>query len=218
MSLANLKIGTRLGLGFGVVLLLLIALTLLGISRMGIINGYVEQIAQDNMVKIDQTRELREAVQGIAIAVRNVVLITDDAGIAEETKRVAKLREDYAENAKKLTESVKSETGKALLAKVAEARSVTAPLVDKTLELGKANKNAEATQVLLKEVRPAQRKWLEALDEMLDFQVKNTAKDTAAASEAYTSARIFMFSLAGVDTDGDADRLVCHAQYHPPNQ
>ena len=101
MSLANMKIGTRLGLGFGVVLLLMVALTLLGISRMGIINGYVEQIAQDNMVKTEQTREMAEAVIRVAISVRNVVLLTEPEKRDEEVQRIKKFRETYGENVKK---------------------------------------------------------------------------------------------------------------------
>ena len=198
MSLTNLKIGTRLGLGFGVVLLLMIALTLLGISRMGIINDHLKEITQDNMVKTEQTREMSESVIRVAVSVRNVILMTEPEKIAEEFKRIEKFRESYAENSKKLTDTVKSDAGKALLAKIAEARGASVPLTNKALELGKAHKVAEATQVLLTEVRPAQRKWSDALDEMLEFQAKNTVKETEAASEAYTSARIFMFSLAGV--------------------
>ncbi len=193
----NMKIGMRLGLGFGIVLLLMIALTLLGISRMASIHGSLEDIVKEDVVKTEEVREMAESVLRVAISTRNVIIMTDPAAMAEEVKRIARFREIYGESLKKLTALVRSDGGKALLAKIDEARSASAPLTNKAIELGLANKTDEATKVLIVEVRPAQRKWSDLLDEMLVFQSKNTAKNVASASEAYNSARMFMFSLAG---------------------
>lgn len=44
----NLRLGTRLGLGFGLLLVLLVAIAALGISRMGQIQERHEQIAKVN--------------------------------------------------------------------------------------------------------------------------------------------------------------------------
>ena len=196
MSFGNMKIGLRLGLGFGLVLALMVALALVGLSRMAEIQRALDDIVLDNMVKIKHIREMREQVQTIAIAVRNVVLVTDEESMAAEAKRIDKAREEYSENAKKLTTMVTSEQGKALLAKIEDERTTTQPLVDKAVQLGRANKNVEATQVLLKEVRPSQRKWLDILDEMLTLQDKRTTASVDAATASYESARSLVISLA----------------------
>ena len=48
----NLKIGVRLGLGFGIVLVLLGIIAALGITRMALINDSVVNITKDKWPKI----------------------------------------------------------------------------------------------------------------------------------------------------------------------
>ena len=44
MKLTNMKIGVRLSLGFGAVLLLLVAITMMAVSSLGKINDNLEKI------------------------------------------------------------------------------------------------------------------------------------------------------------------------------
>ena len=46
MKLNNMKIGVRLGLGFGAVLLLLVAISLMAMSSLGKVNDNLEKIVQ----------------------------------------------------------------------------------------------------------------------------------------------------------------------------
>ncbi len=196
MSLTNMKIGLRLGLGFGLVLVLMTLLAVLGLTRMSEIRSHLDKITGDNMVKTDLVGEMGRGVQTIAIAVRNVAMLTDEEGMAAEAKRVTDQREKYTVANNKLAELVTSDAGKTLLAKIAESRAQTAPLVDKALALARAGKHAEAVPVLMKEVRPVQRAWLAALDDMVAFQKKNNAEDVEAAHTAYASAHVLMLSIA----------------------
>ncbi len=191
----NMKIGVRLALGFAVVLALLFMMALIGLSRMEKIQDQLDDITGDNIVKVKLATEMGDAVQTIAIAVRNVILLAEDSERGPEVKRISDQREKYDKNVKTLTEMVKSESGKALLAKIEAARAQTRPLVDKTVALGQANNDAEATKVLLREVRPAQRKWLDALDEMTQYQEKNTAKEVEEAHITYGNARLLVWSV-----------------------
>ena len=188
----------RLGLGFGVVLMLLVTLIIVGIVNMASIYDRLDEIVNDNNVKIDQTQTMRGAVRNISVAVRNVVLIQEADEMNAEVKRIAEQRKKYDEAEEKLTASVKSEAGKKLIAEIKTGESATATLIDKVVQLGLSNNNKEATTVLLKEVRPVQRKWLEALDAMMDFQEDATKKDVADAAQSYASARTLMFTLGGL--------------------
>jgi methyl-accepting chemotaxis protein len=194
----NMKIGMRLGAGFGLVLLLLIAVIFVGVTRMSDINGSLEDIVKDDNVKKDLVFELRGTVRNIATAVRNVVLLDDAAEMKDEVQRIEAQRKKYSDAAEKLVSMVKSDAGKALLAKIGDARNETDPLVDKAMQLGLDNQAAEATRVLLKEVRPAQRKWLDALDELAEFQAKNSEEAAADAAHTYEVAHTLMLTLGGI--------------------
>ncbi len=194
----NMKVGVRLGLGFGLVVLLMIALTLLGVTRMGEIQGYLDKITKEDMVQSVHVRAMEEEALTIAIAVRNIVLTEDPAEIASQLKRIEKNNADYAKHLQELTKDVTSEKGKALLAKIVEYKSSTTLAINKVIELGKLHKVVEAAAVLTKEVRPVQNKLLEYLQEMIVYEDQATTKNVEKAHETYETARIFMFTLAGV--------------------
>ncbi len=193
----NMKIGMRLGLGFGAVVTLMIALTLLGINSMAAIQSDLDKITSEDMVQSTYIREMKEEVLTIAIDVRNIVLVEDAKENADEIKHIEKLNAAYYEHVKKLTAEVTSEKGKAILAKIAELKSGTTVAMNKAIALAMAHKTAEATQALIKDVRPVQTKLIEALEEMLIYEEKGTVYSIEHAHEAYAAARTLMFSLAG---------------------
>ncbi len=195
---ANMKIGVRLGLGFGLILVLLVVLALIGLVSMSQIEQPLDDIAKDNLVKIGLAHDMREGVHGIAIVVRNTALLTDTADMVGEMDRVKSLRTDYDAAEKQLSGMVKSEAGKALLAKINAAKDATQPLVIKALDLASVNSRAEAAQVLRKEVSPNQKQWLDALAEMIKYQEQENAKDVVIAHTAYTRARSATLVFSGL--------------------
>jgi methyl-accepting chemotaxis protein len=194
----NMKIGQRLGWGFGCVLALMLVLIMIGINRMAEINERLEGIVNDNNVKIALSVDMSGVVRNVSTAVRNVVLVNDSAAMQEEIKLIEDQQKKYNENEAKLNDMVKSEQGKAILAKIKQGEAETTPLTKKVIDLALSGKDQEAVTVLLKEVRPKQRFWLDSLDELKDFQDKNSKKDAEAAAQAYAEARTLMFILGTV--------------------
>jgi methyl-accepting chemotaxis protein len=198
MNIKNLNIGTRLSLGFGVVLTLLVALIGVGLASMSSINGALLAVVDSNNVKMGAATDMRDAERRVAIGVRNIVLLTDAAEMAEQDKNVGKAWEEYARAATVLHERVKLDAGKAILAKIDAAVSETTPLMDKAKKLGLDNKGEDGTRVLMKEVTPGASKWLAALDEMIDYQAANNKKSEEEAAHDYASARLLLISLGGL--------------------
>lgn len=196
MNIRNLKIGARLSIGFGLILALLAILAFVGLNSLSNINAILDTVVNKTIVKLDAVTDMRDAQRQIAIGVRNIVLITDEAGMAEQEKIVFKAIEEYNRAYEVLHKMITLDAGKALLAKVEEARGNTLPLLDKTMKLGRENKNEQATAVLMKEVAPAASKWLAALQELLDFQGKLAIQDKEQAVKDYSSARTMLIGLS----------------------
>ena len=195
MWLANLRVGARLGLGFGVVMVLIIAMAALDLSRMAEIETKLDDMA-DNLFKIENVMEMRVTIQAIGATKRNLVLYTDQQTLTDEAKQLDKSWQDYNEAFKTLIATTESDEGKAVLAKVEESRAATRQLIEKATLLANDNKRAEAGQVLLTEVRPSQEKWMNAISEVLRFQEKTANKGIAAAHSTYANLRLWTFSLA----------------------
>src|SRR4051812_42262255 len=99
MKISNLKIGVRLGLGFGMVLTLMMALALIGVFRMAQIEKSLETIVGENNSKIKAIGEMRQDVMIVSVAVRNMALLTGEDQIKDEADRIADARDDYKLNA-----------------------------------------------------------------------------------------------------------------------
>lgn len=171
---------------------------IIGLVNMAAIQHRLDEIVTDNNVKIEQARHLRDAVRDLSIAVRNIALLDERSEMEPELRRINEQRKKYKDAESKLVEAVKSDTGKAILAKLKEAQNLTNPLVDRAVQFGLANNRAESIRVLLKEVRPVQKRWLEAIDEMVEFQGENNQRDVEAAQQAYNRAKILMSVLGGI--------------------
>ncbi|MHB8916375.1 MAG: MCP four helix bundle domain-containing protein, partial [Thiobacillus sp.] len=73
----NMKIGMRLGAGFGLVLVLLSVIAFVGITRMAEMNDSIHAITKDKWPKTVMLNEIKEDSSTIAIALRNMMLTTN---------------------------------------------------------------------------------------------------------------------------------------------
>jgi methyl-accepting chemotaxis protein len=195
---ANIKIGVRLAGGFALVLLLMAALTLVGLNGMATVENKLNEITGDNMVKTKLVNDMSEAVHIVTRITRTIILQDDKAAVEVEAKKLASIREKYNEAWSALEKTSASEKGKSIRAKIKEAAAEARVATDKVLELAYADKDAEATKLLMSSAAPAAQKWQDALDENLALQEENTKSDVADAQAAYASARNLMITLAAV--------------------
>ena len=195
---ANMKIGLRLTLGFAMVLALMAALAAVGINGMSNVQERLDEIVNDNMVKIKLNSEMSEAVHIAVRITRTMILLDDPAAIMTEKKKLDAARQRYNEAWDALEKLPASETGKAARAKIKAAATEARSGTDKVLDLAIANKDPEAVKVLMEEAAPAAQKWQDAIDENITFQDTGTKADYVLAQSAYESANRLMLTLAGL--------------------
>ena len=201
MNLSNMKVGTRLGLGFTLVLFFLVAVTFLGIMRMGQIQDRLDRVVGMNNVVTRLVIEMRTNVADRITSLRILTLMSDPADMEQDMNKIKDLARKYSEAETKLTAKFASGASaeeKALLAKIKDHESAAMPAIAKASDLWLASKAEEATRVMIKEIRPVQKKWMEALDQLatLEDKINNTA--VADAESSYKSSRLTMLALGGV--------------------
>jgi methyl-accepting chemotaxis protein len=197
MFLKNLKLGTRLAMGFGVVLILLTAVAYVGVTRVSLISGYLNDIVTNKNPKVGWANELVGQVNVIARGVRNVALSNDPEFTKQEKERIDKCRVKFAEVYGKLEKTVVSAQGKEIMNRIKESNNAVRPLVDKAVTLALAHKTEEAGKVLFTEVRQPQGKLLADIQAMVDFQVDLANKEGEAGTQAAATARHLMLLFSG---------------------
>jgi len=196
--MATMKVGTRLSLGFGLVLVLLLLVSLLGVFNMSTIHAQLERIVNENALKTQLVTDMSESVHIVARVTRSVVLLSDEAAIRKEMEKVTRARAVYNQAVEQLIKLPATPKGVEIRERIAAQARTTRPLNDKVFELALANKDAEATEVLMKQAGPLTQAWQDTMDEYAALQKENNQIAAAAATAAYERARLLMLVLSGV--------------------
>ncbi len=198
----NMKVATKLGLGFG-------ALVLFGLIQAGYswaslrgLSADLTYLTEDRMVKVDQLRDVKENANVVARLVRNMVLLQEPADLQAEKNLIDEASAKNGELLKSLAASVRSEKGKEAFKAIEDSRAPYEAGLAKAIELALANKDAEATTLLLKDVRPLQTVYFKALDESTDHQRAQAFKlgkdSSAQASKATLVLALISICAAGI--------------------
>jgi methyl-accepting chemotaxis protein len=196
-----MKVGVRLGLGFALVLVLMVVLTVVGVVRMAQIQNRLDHVVSVNNVVTRLVVDMRNNVSERLTSLRTLTLMTDPADMEPELNRFKEQTAKYDAFQQKLAEKFALEASteeKALLTQLKDAEGVAMPAIAKASALYLANNAMDATRVMVKEIRPAQKKWLEALDQLGALEDKQNAQTQIDAEAQFVSARNFMLVLLGL--------------------
>jgi methyl-accepting chemotaxis protein len=196
MSKQSMKVGTRLALGFGLVLALMAGVAGLGIYNMQHIHAQLEKVVQLNVAKLVHVQDMSESVHVVARVTRTIVLLSDEAAMQRELTKIQAARAQYDKAQAALDALPATEEGKAIRARVDALRQEARPLTDQLLQLALQHKDEEALALLMQKAGPVTQRWQDAMDEDVQLQRQHNARDAAAASAAYGSARSLMLAMS----------------------
>jgi methyl-accepting chemotaxis protein len=197
--LNNMKIGKRLGLGFGVVLVLMVALIWIAISNMQKIQDKLERIVKVNNVRIELCNTMYKNTAEVSIALRNILLESNADKKQEMVKRMGDNRNNYNSAFKKVQEMTPKDDSKAheILAKITETQEKARGYNNNVAELALAGKAGDAIALMNTDARPAVRKWLNLVDELTAYNQERNNQRHEQAVQAYESARLLMIGIGG---------------------
>ena len=98
MNIANLKIGKRLALGFGLLGLMFVLLIALANSMLSRVNDSSDKIVSERMPIIEITNHLDNDISTIAIALRNMMLNEDTTDRQKQVEAIDKARSGITNN------------------------------------------------------------------------------------------------------------------------
>ncbi|RTL32463.1 MAG: HAMP domain-containing protein [Rhodocyclaceae bacterium] len=195
----NLKIGVRLGIGFAVVMLMLVAISIVSITRINELNDGIDDLAEGRLPKILLADELKYNLQLIGRSVRNMILTTDKGLEKQNLEAIVKLRQRNGEILEQITPLVSSEKGKALLSKVVDMRARYNPITDRTLQFADTSSpqynQEKAVQMLFGEYKDAAEAYIGALSDFGGFQIEAAKKSGQHAVDLAQSSRTLVITL-----------------------
>lgn len=194
----NLKIGVRLALSFGLILLLLGAVTYIGIEGFKEMKASTDDIVVNRTPKMELASELQGNAERLGLAARDQLLATDRQGLDKAVEQMRNVRERNREIIETLTATVASERGKEKLRAVMEARENYKQAQDALVELLQAGKKVEGMQWLQNEQRVAREAMTVATDAYFDHERDSVKEAGEIAAAAYEDASKMMIGGAAI--------------------
>ena len=170
MTLRKLHIGTRLGLGFGIILLILVLALVAG----GVLNANNKRTLRSGLEAADGKATLAISMkiallQG-GISMRNIGLQSDVALMQKDEQKVKLNQKLYAEALDRLSSFGLSDAEKKILADIAATEAEIAPLLKEAIGQALAFNAEEAIKVIATGIDPLNQKALAEISKLVEVQ------------------------------------------------
>jgi methyl-accepting chemotaxis protein len=183
----NLKLGQKLGVGFGVVLLSMLAVGVLSHRSLGVVRGAADVILKDNLPGVASAGEMRgNAI--INIANVRAIALADTPHQREAIEReMKKVSARNAEAYKKYEASISTADDRALFVRLHEKRDAWYAERNKILALANEGKSAEAFKRLEDADNTVVEPYYNAAQELVEFNARHAAAGGAVIVAAISS-------------------------------
>jgi methyl-accepting chemotaxis protein len=192
----NMRVATKLGLGFGSVVALLVLATLLGIMRMSAINSSNDVIVDDRYPKIVDANVIKEETLNQARLIRDLIILDDQASDQKNLALISESRERRAKAVENLQNTVTAPKALELLARINSARELVGQRYDEIYKL--MDDQERALAYLYSEIIPANNELLKASTALADFQAELMEQSQNESTALFEESRMQLMIIGGV--------------------
>ena len=191
----SLSISARLRLGFGGLLVLLLAVAAVGQWSVGQVHGQMRQITGTGASKTQLINSMLESVSAVGIQSRLAAMLNDidPKQAREQIANVGKTLTEYARQEVALAELLTPDSATPaqlqLLGEVQALGRQARPELDHAIKAADDGDTVSATLALMTRVAPAETAWRAKLRELITLQGTLNAEATAAAESTQSRAR-----------------------------
>lgn len=199
--LAQLKVRTRLALGFGTLVALMALLTIVGIQKVNFIDKSLAEVTDINSVKQRYAINFRGSVHDRAIAIRDVSMARTSQELARFEDEIRRLEKFYQQSEQNIQSMMAdgipfSAQEQAILQRIDDIQAKTLPLVREVI--AKKKSGEDVTPLLLEQVRPSFASWLKVINEFIDYQESLNQQLTPIARAEANGFQSLMLVLSGI--------------------
>ena len=198
MQLNKIKIGYRLALGFGLMLMMMAGITAIAVLSSKQTRANLNQTVNRTKAKSVHVAAMRQSLFRQGLLARNIGLLTDPAAMQTEIGKIVTEQKAYDTASAKLTEAGLSSEEQSIIAEMKQHEQNIVPLMKQAQEYVAAFNARQAMQVLTTQATPIQDKWLAAIDRMVDLQTRQIEGNLAEFESESNRANLLMIAISAV--------------------
>ncbi|MES2262751.1 MAG: methyl-accepting chemotaxis protein [Pseudomonadota bacterium] len=197
----RLTITTRLRMGFAVMVLMLVAVSVFGLSSIAEVQRRTDEITKVNNPKSRLATSMRNTVYERMVLLRNMALVSSASAMQSEVAQLVVQRRRYTESMGQLTAMLGaggSPRELELLERIRRADGAALPLIDKAAALALAAQADQMYDVLVNELLPVQSKWMRDLGALVELEESVSEQAAVTSQQAYQNARRLMVGMGAL--------------------
>lgn len=194
LLLGNLKIGTRLGLAFGALLLIVLGIIGLSLSRLESQDALLNKFTNDRVPQLMTSQKWAISVLESGRHMRNVFVLDHDK-IKEELAGLEEEKKNRADYMAVLEKTVDTDEGQQKLKDSVESGGKYIPQEDAFIKLVEADQLDAARTLFIEVARPEQLAYLAGIYKLTDYEITLIGKERGAAKEAYNGGRTLIITI-----------------------
>lgn len=169
MRLDNVRIGKKLGIGFGITICLIVIVCMVSIIGSLMVRNSMSYIKTVNLAKLDAASKLAINILELTKIFGTMPFLPKDVYEKEKTK-IADLRKSYREAMEKLEKLEDREEGKKLIKDFKDVVAQAAEKNNKIIKLVEEGKKEEAQAVYVNETMESSRQLIDAANKIYEYQ------------------------------------------------
>lgn len=192
-------IGLRISIGFFMVVLLMVALTFVGLKHMAQVNFQIKNIVENNNVKIELGHVMQDALHERALGMHSIAVLKDEFLQDDEFMHFNAMGVKYLNARRKLESLELTYNEKTILTKIRVLTRDAQPYVQEVIELGmEINKDSITFDKTRELAISKQRLIAKQVKELVFLQEKQAKIALNEEQESYSNARNLMLLLGAL--------------------
>lgn len=192
---SNMKIGTKLGIGFGIVIFLLLILATLAVLQTRAIEHLLKEQHKVRNEKLEQLYLMREALGHTGLAARNAYIFTSDAEAAKELDLLDQQKTIYLSALTRVAPHFEGDAG---FAKVRQNLLAMGEALKRPRQYREAKQMEEFGQFLVNECSPLRRLIVAEIDVVIKAVQQAVENDSVVVEESSAKSAWIILTIAGI--------------------
>ncbi|MFI4939197.1 MAG: methyl-accepting chemotaxis protein [Burkholderiales bacterium] len=198
MNISNLKISTRLAVGFGFVILMVLITGTIGILRLQALKDTTDYMVSDVLAKESLITEWSHATLVNGIRTMAVAKSSDLAGQHALMDKIKVTSTRISEIQKQLEAMHKNADENALYGRIAEARKVYVASREEVFALKKDGKEEEAKKLADDHLAPALESYVSTIDNLARYQAETISNNNTGLAGMLHRSKLLLSALTAM--------------------
>lgn len=196
----GMKLSVKLALGFTSLLIIILIMVVFSFNSIIQIQANLKDIINLNVYKLNLISDLVKQIYVESEATQTLILTNDPVQRKLIQKNINDARKKIDEDWEDMTKTATTEKGQALRDQFEEKRSLCRSLNNQVIELAKADKSIEATELFIQKVVPVVNEWKKNTEDAVVLQkvLNSSSYEKAMRTSNNTLLVLIIFSVFAI--------------------